>query len=118
MSGASTAIAISEMYRVAKEAALRVRAELFRLGCSRLIFVEQKGTWLKLTYGEQCYVTAPLALLTKLRKIHEVKQADDLWQLITQEPTTTHECTVSMVLAVALLLILILIAMLTKYFFS
>ena len=108
---------MSGMYRFAKETALRVRAELFRLGCSKLIFVEQKETWLKLTYGEQCYVTAPLALLTKLRKIHEVRQVDDLWQSIKQEPTTTYECTVSKVLLVTFLLIVISIAMLIIYVF-
>ncbi|MDG5469985.1 hypothetical protein P9J64_16830 [Deltaproteobacteria bacterium IMCC39524] len=115
MSGASTAIAISEMYRFAREAALRVRAQLFRLHCSRVIFVEQEKTWLKLTYGDQCYVTAPLVLLAKLRKIQEVKQADDLWELITQEPAKKHESTVSMVFVVIFFLIFILIAILTIY---
>ena len=117
MSGASTAIAMSGMYRFAKEKVLRVRAELFRLHCSRVIFVEQKETWLKLTYGEQCYVTAPLELLTKLRNIQEIKQVDDLWQSITQEPAKQDECTVSMVLVVMFFLIFILIAMLIIYVF-
>ena len=115
MSGASTAIAMSGMYRFAKETVLRVRAELFRLHCSRVIFVEQKETWLKLTYGEQCYVTAPLALLTKLRKIQEVKQADDLWKEITQEPDTANECAISILLVVMFLLIFILIVTLVIY---
>lgn len=92
MSGPSTAIAISEMHRLAGETALQVRAELFRLRCSGEISVEQKGACLELTYGKKCLVTEPLGLLNVLREIEKTRHEDDLWRIIILETVQHQEC--------------------------
>lgn len=92
MSGASTAIAVSEMHRLAEKAVLQVRAELFRLQCSGEISVEKNGTFLKLTYCNKCLVTEPLGVLNILREIKQGGHADALWRAITLETTKHQEC--------------------------
>jgi len=115
MWGPATAIAISELHRLAENSVLQVRAKLFRLGYSGVICVQQKETSLELKYGDEILIRQPLEILTIINEIHEVENVDDLWLLLKQDKCNNQNTTKLIVYAAMFYIMLILVAVATNH---
>jgi len=74
---------IAEMNQRAEEIALRVRSELFRIGCSaEELSVERRGPLLRLTYCNQRIQADPYEVLIVLRKTPTGLDAAKVWAQI------------------------------------
>jgi len=114
MWGPATAIAISELHRLAENSVLQVRAKLFRLGYSGVICVQQKETSLELKYGDEILIRQPLEILTIINEIHEVENVDD-WLLLKQDKCNNQNTTKLIVYAAMFYIMLILVAVATNH---
>ncbi|SEA40153.1 hypothetical protein SAMN05660420_02008 [Desulfuromusa kysingii] len=77
--------AIAEMSRRAEAGNLKVRSELFRIGCNPAsLSVLRQGVYLQMTYREQIVLVSPQEVLGVLRKIPRGTALPEVWERIFQ----------------------------------
>lgn len=77
--------AIAEMNRRAEEGTLKVRSELFRIGCSPSdLSVLRQGVYLQMKYQQQIVLASPQEVLWILRKIPRGTELSEVWELVFQ----------------------------------
>ena len=88
MTGPVSIYAIAEMNRRAEEYTLKVRGELFRIGCSpeRLQVVRQ-GAYLQMKHQQQIILVPPHEILSILQKIPVGAEEAVVWEKVCE-----HSC--------------------------
>lgn len=77
--------AIAEMSRRAEEGTLKVRGELFRIGCRPSdLSVLRQGVYLQMKYQQQIILVSPQEVLGVLRKIPRGAELSEVWELVFQ----------------------------------
>jgi hypothetical protein len=77
--------AIAEMSRRAEESTLKVRSELFRIGCRPSdLSVLRQGVYLQMKYQQQIVLVSPQEVLGILRKIPRGTELSEVWELVFQ----------------------------------
>jgi hypothetical protein len=77
--------AIAEMNKRAEEYALKVRSELFRIGCSPAeLNVLRQGVYLQMKYQQQIILVPPQEVLGILHKIPRGTELPEIWERICQ----------------------------------
>lgn len=75
--------ALIEMNKRAEEYTLKVRSELFRIGCGpESIQVFRHGMYLKIIHKEQIVMISPQVILGALRKLPQTTEDTDIWKTI------------------------------------
>jgi hypothetical protein len=92
MIGLGSMYAIAEMNQRAEEMALRVRSELFRIGClPEEIRVERRGPFLVLTCRNQTIHVDPFEVLILLRKTPTGLDSARVWAQIYKKAHQTQK---------------------------
>ena len=85
VTGPVSIYAIAEMNRRAEEYTLKVRSELFRIGCGTDGFqVLRQGTYIQIKYHNQIILADPSEVLMVLRKTSVGLDAEDVWGRVNQ----------------------------------
>lgn len=85
MSGPVSIHAIAEMNRRAEEYSLKVRSELFRIGCPpQQISVIRQGPYLQMKHQQQIIIAPPQGLLSVLQRIPAGAECTTVWGRICQ----------------------------------
>jgi len=80
MTGPINVYTIAEMNRRAEEAALKVRTELFRIGCApKKIQVLKQGYYLQVRYRQQIILADPEEVLSALQKMPVGLEVPEIW---------------------------------------
>ena len=85
MTGPVSIYAIAEMNKRAEESALKVRSELFRIGCSPAdLNVLRQGVYLQMKHQQQIILVSPQEVLGVLHKIPRGTELPEVWERICQ----------------------------------
>ena len=85
MSGPASIYAIAEMNKRAEEYSLKVRSELFRIGCSpKQISVIRQGSYLQMKYQQQILLAPPQGILSVLQKVSTGTDSASVWERICE----------------------------------
>jgi len=83
VTGATSIYAIAEMNKRAEEYVLKVRSELFRIGCrSSELSVLRRGIYLQMKYRQQMILVSPQEVLGVLYKIPRGADIEEIWERI------------------------------------
>ncbi|WP_303720215.1 hypothetical protein [Malonomonas rubra] len=111
MSGPGSIYAIAEMNKRAEEYSLKVRSELFRIGCSpRQISVIRQGSYLQMKYQQQVILVPPQGILSVLQKIPQRADSSVIWERVCEHSRFLEkqsQTTCGWLAAVASLLVLL-----------
>lgn len=115
MIGLGSMYAIAEMNARAEQLVMRVRSELFRIGCSPANFaVVRSGPHVRMQYGNQQVEADPHEVLVALRGTPTGAEKDFVWQQMIRHGHERAEATTNipfgrLVAAAGLVLALVLI---------
>lgn len=85
VTGPVSIYAIAEMAKRAEESTLKVRSELFRLGCDpSTINVLRQGVYLQMKCQQQIILVSPQEVLGILHKIPRGTELSEIWEHICQ----------------------------------
>lgn len=85
MTGPVSIYAIAEMNKRAEEYTLKVRSELFRIGCNpSALNVLRQGVYLQMKYQQQIILVSPQEVLSILHKIPQGTELPEVWDRICQ----------------------------------
>lgn len=85
VTGPVSIYAIAEMNKRAEEYTLKVRSELFRIGCSPAdLSVLRQGIYLQMKYQQQIILVSPQEVLGVLHKIPRGTDLSEIWERICQ----------------------------------
>ncbi|WP_321368166.1 hypothetical protein [uncultured Desulfuromusa sp.] len=92
MTGPVSIYAIAEMSRRAEEGTLKVRSELFRIGCKPSdLSVLRQGVYLQIKCRQQIILVSPQEVLGVLRKIPRGTELSEVFQLVFQHAHQLEE---------------------------
>jgi hypothetical protein len=77
--------AIAEMSQRAEETLLRIRSELFRIGCADKILIRRHGPFLEVAYRAQSIQAAPFEVLSILRATRSDLNDADVWDRVSKK---------------------------------
>jgi hypothetical protein len=85
MTGPVSIYAIAEMNKRAEECTLKVRSELFRIGCGTKEFqVLRQGSYIQMKHHNQIILADPYEVLMVLKKTKVGLEAEEVWGRINQ----------------------------------
>jgi hypothetical protein len=85
MTGPVSIYAIAEMNRRAEEYTLKVRSELFRIGCTpERLQVLRQGVYLQMKYQQQIILVPPNEILGVLKKLPAGTEDAEIWEKVCE----------------------------------
>jgi len=85
VTGPVSIYAIAEMNKRAEEYTLKVRSELFRIGCHPAeLSVLRQGVYLQMKYQQQIILVSPQEVFGVLHKIPRGTELEEIWERICQ----------------------------------
>lgn len=92
MTGPVSMYAIAEMNKRAEEITLKIRGELFRIGCApNRLKVLRQGSYLQLSYGQQIILAEPYEALITLKKTPVGVGEAEVWQRLSKTARQTRQ---------------------------
>jgi len=118
VTGPVSIYAIAEMNKRAEEYTLKVRSELFRIGCSPAdLSVLRQGVYLQMKYQQQIILVSPQEVLGVMHKIPRGTDLPEIWERICQhahklekQKRLNHGWTAAAILSLLLLAIFLMIS--------